>query len=203
MVAGTICSGRLLVCRRVDQDWLAAKNISGTIRFYGTPAKKAVAGKLYMARAGVFRDVDAVLVGIRATHKGASKAKFHSRITSAKFRFYGKPAHAAAAPDVGRSALDGLMVMANAVNFFASMCGGDAHSLRCSNGGSAPNVVPEFAELFLLCPKSKHACTGWHLGTYCEMRASRGVRYRDVRMEMELIDSNYNVLPKRCAGGVG
>ena len=95
------------------KDWLAEKKIPGTIRFYGTPAEEGGGGKVYMARAGVFQDVDAVLSWHPGDTNVASKQSSLA-ITAAKFRFYGKPAHAAAAPDLGRSALDGLMVMANA-----------------------------------------------------------------------------------------
>src|SRR5882757_6199446 len=75
------------------KDWLASKKIPGTIRFYGTPAEEGGGGKLYMARAGVFKDVDAVLSWHPGDSNGASKQSSLA-ITSAKFRFYGKPAHA-------------------------------------------------------------------------------------------------------------
>src|SRR5260370_16910366 len=55
------------------KDWLAAKKISGTIRYYGTPAEEGGGGKLYMARAGVFKDVDAVLSWHPGDSNGASK----------------------------------------------------------------------------------------------------------------------------------
>src|SRR5260370_22420081 len=131
------------------KDWLAAKKISGTIRYYGTPAEEGGGGKLYMARSGVVEDVDAVRGWHPGDANGASKQSSLA-ITSAKFRFYGKPAHAAAAPDVGRSALDGVMIMANAVEFLREHVP-ESTRIRyiVSNGGSAPNVVPEFAELFL------------------------------------------------------
>ncbi len=176
------------------KDWLAAKNISGTIRFYGTPAEEGGGGKLYMARAGVFRDVDAVLSWHPGDSNGASKQSSLA-ITSAKFRFYGKPAHAAAAPDVGRSALDGLMVMANAVEFLREHVP-EATRIHyvVSNGGAAPNVVPEFAELFLYARNpSMPVLDGiWERIVKC---AQAGALATETRMEMELIDSNYNVLP--------
>src|SRR5579871_4628287 len=84
------------------KDWLAAKKLPGTIRFYGTPAEEGGGGKIYMARAGVFQDVDAVLTWHPGDSNMASKESSLA-ITEAKFRFYGKPAHAAAAPDLGRS----------------------------------------------------------------------------------------------------
>ncbi|HEY6392097.1 MAG TPA: amidohydrolase [Bryobacteraceae bacterium] len=176
------------------KDWLASKKIPGTIRFYGTPAEEGGGGKLYMARAGVFKDVDAVLSWHPGDSNFASKQSSLA-ITSAKFRFYGKPAHAAAAPDVGRSALDGVMLMGNAVEFLREHV---PESTRIhyviSNGGSAPNVVPEFAELFLYArhPSMPILDGIWNRIVKC---AQAGALASETRMEMELIDSSYNVLP--------
>ena len=176
------------------KDWLAAKRTSGTIRFYGTPAEEGGGGKLYMARAGVFKDVDAVLSWHPGDANAASKQSSLA-VTSAKFRFYGKPAHAAAAPDVGRSALDGLMLMGNAVEFLREHV---PESTRIhyvvTNGGSAPNVVPEFAELFLYArhPSMPVLDGIWERIVKC---AQAGALATETRMEMELVDSSYNVLP--------
>ena len=176
------------------KDWMAANKIRGTIRFYGTPAEEGGGGKLYMARAGVFQDVDVVLSWHPADANAASKQSSLA-IISAKFKFYGKPAHAAAAPEVGRSALDGLMVMANAVEFLREHV---PESTRIhyvvSNGGSAPNVVPEYAELFLYARHpSMPALDGiWNRIVKC---AQAGALATETRMEMDLIDSSYNVLP--------
>lgn len=176
------------------KDWLAEKKIPGTIRFYGTPAEEGGGGKVYMARAGVFQDVDVVL----SWHPGdenVSSKQSSLAITSAKFRFYGKPAHAAAAPDLGRSALDGVMVMATAVEFLREHV---PESTRIhyivSNGGAAPNIVPEFAELFLYArhPSMPVLDGIWSRIVKC---AQAGALATETRMEMEFVDSDYNVLP--------
>jgi aminobenzoyl-glutamate utilization protein B len=176
------------------KDWMADKKIHGTIRFYGTPAEEGGGGKLYMVRAGVFQDVDAVLSWHPGDSNMASKQSSLA-ITSAKFRFYGKPAHAAAAPELGRSALDGLMVMANAVEFLREHVP-DSTRIHyiVTSGGAAPNVVPEFAELFLYARNpSMPVLDGiWNRIVKC---AQAGALATETRMEMELIDSNYNVLP--------
>src|SRR5579863_64922 len=176
------------------KDWLAAKKIPGTIRFYGTPAEEGGGGKIYMARAGVFRDVDVVLTWHPGDSNMASKESSLA-ITEAKFRFYGKPAHAAAAPDLGRSALDAVMITANAIEFLREHV---PESTRIhyiiSNGGAAPNIVPEFAELFLYARNpSMPVLDGiWDRIENC---ARAGALATDTRMEVELIDSDYNVLP--------
>ena len=98
MVAATTYWERLLcLLQSPFKDWLADKKMAGTIRFYGIPAEEGGGGKLYMIRAGVFKDVDTVLSRHPSGQNGASLMSSLA-IISAKFRFYGKPAHAAAAP---------------------------------------------------------------------------------------------------------
>jgi aminobenzoyl-glutamate utilization protein B len=176
------------------KDWIADKKIPGTIRFYGTPAEEGGGGKLYMIRAGVFKDVDIVLSWHPSDQNGAS-LKSSLAIITAKFRFYGKPAHAAAAPDAGRSALDGLMIMANSVEFLREHVP-DSTRIHyiITNGGSAPNIVPDYSELFIYArhPSMPVLDKIWDRIIKC---AEAGALASETRMEMELIESSYNTLP--------
>lgn len=176
------------------KEWMAEKKIPGVIRFYGTPAEEGGGGKLYMIRAGVFKDVDVVLSWHPADRNGAS-LQSSLAIISAKFRFHGKPAHAAAAPDAGRSALDGLMIMANSIEFLREHVP-DSTRMHyiVTNGGSAPNIVPEFSELFLYArhPSMPVLDQIWDRIIKC---AQAGALASETRMEMELIESSYNTLP--------
>ncbi len=176
------------------KDWLAAQNISGTIRFYGTPAEEGGGGKLYMIRAGAFKDVDVVLSWHPSDQNGAS-LKSSLAIVSAKFRFHGKPAHAAAAPEAGRSALDGLMIMANAVEFMREHVPETTRiHYVITNGGSAPNIVPDYSEMFLYArhPSMPVLDKIWDRILKC---AQAGALASETQMEMEFIDSSYNTLP--------
>lgn len=130
------------------KDWMVANKIQGEIRVYGTPAEEGGSGKVYMVRAGLFNDVDAVLHWHPGDVNGVAVGKSQANI-SGKFRFYGLAAHASAAPDKGRSALDGLEVMDVAVNFLREHIpmGTRIHYV-ITNGGQAPNVVPDFAESY-------------------------------------------------------
>jgi aminobenzoyl-glutamate utilization protein B len=176
------------------KDWMAGKKAQGTIRFYGTPAEEGGGGKLYMIRAGVFKDVDTVLSWHPADQNGGS-LKSSLAIISAKFRFHGKPAHAAAAPDAGRSALDGLMIMANSIEFLREHVP-DSTRMHyvITNGGSAPNIVPDYAELFIYArhPSMPVLDKIWDRILKC---AQAGALASETQMEMELIDSSYNTLP--------
>jgi aminobenzoyl-glutamate utilization protein B len=176
------------------KEWMAEKKIPGVIRFYGTPAEEGGGGKVYMIRAGVFKDVDVVLSWHPSDENGAS-LKSSLAIISAKFRFHGKPAHAAAAPDAGRSALDGLMIMANSIEFLREHVP-DSTRMHyiVTNGGSAPNIVPDFSELFLYArhPSMPVLDGIWDRIIKC---AQAGALASETNMEMEFIDSSYNTLP--------
>ena len=176
------------------KDWLAMRKIPGTIRFFGTPAEEGGGGKVYMARAGLFQDVDAVI----AWHPGDS-----NRVTSgsslgninAKFRFYGKAAHAAASPEQGRSALDGLMIMSMAVEMLREHVPSTTRiHYIFTKAGAAPNVVPDFAEGYFYArhPDMPTLDGIWERIVKC---AQAGALASDTRMEMEIIASVYNLLP--------
>lgn len=130
------------------KDWLVANKMEGTIRFYGTPAEEGGSGKVFMVREGLFDDVDVAL----HWHPGAQNAASAGAALankSAKFRFYGISAHAAASPEMGRSALDGIEAMNMMVNMMREHVPEKARiHYVITDGGKAPNVVPDFAEVY-------------------------------------------------------
>ncbi|WP_157014471.1 amidohydrolase [Mesorhizobium xinjiangense] len=130
-------------------DWLEANGVDGQIRLYGTPAEEGGSGKVYMVRAGLFDDVDVTLHWHPASGNSASQGKSLANV-SAKFRFEGRSAHAAMAPDKGRSALDGIEAMNHMVNLMREHVPQETRiHYVITDGGDAPNVVPDFAETYL------------------------------------------------------
>ncbi|MGK6320715.1 amidohydrolase [Sphingomonas sp. DT-204] len=130
------------------KDWMVANKVQGELRVYGTPAEEGGSGKVYMVRAGLFDDVSAVLHWHPGDANGVSTGKSMANI-SGKFRFHGVSAHAAAAPDKGRSALDGIEVMNVAVNYLREHVPSSTRiHYVVTKGGEAPNVVPDFAESY-------------------------------------------------------
>ncbi len=134
------------------REYLIAEGLSGTIRYYGCPGEEGGSGKAYMARAGLFDDVDAALTwhpgGINMVRSASSNANFQ-----VYYRFHGRAAHAAAVPHLGRSALDAVTLMNVGVNFLREHVIPEArmHYAILNTGGSAPNVVqPEAEVLYLL-----------------------------------------------------
>jgi aminobenzoyl-glutamate utilization protein B len=130
------------------KEWLARAGGGGTIRVYGTPAEEGGAGKVYMVREGLFRDVDVALHWHASDRNDASPGSSLAN-KSAKFRFRGVSAHAAASPERGRSALDGVEAMNHMVNLMREHVPEDTRiHYVITSGGSAPNVIPDFAEVF-------------------------------------------------------
>ena len=130
------------------RNWLEATGTPGRVRLYGTPAEEGGSGKVYMTRAGLFDDADFVV----DWHPGDSNtagAMTSLANRSGKFRFRGISAHAAGAPERGRSALDGVEAMNMMVNMMREHTTMDTRiHYVITEGGAAPNVIPDFAEVF-------------------------------------------------------
>ncbi|MDQ8196063.1 amidohydrolase [Coraliomargarita sp. SDUM461004] len=200
--AGHACGHNLFAAG----SWAAAKAIkeqieggtlSGTIRFYGTPAEEGGAGKVYMARAGLFEDVDVMLHWHPAGFNDASPRSTNAN-KGAKFRFHGIPAHAALSPEKGRSALDAV----EAMNFMANLMREHVPEATrihyvITNGGEAPNVVPEFAEVFYYI-RHPDFQTVRELFDRLVLTAEAAAMGTETTMEYEVINGSYNILPNEA-----
>ncbi len=130
------------------KDYLAERGIKGRVRYYGCPAEEGGAAKTFMVRAGLFDDVDAAISWHPATFTGVNLANSLAN-TRIDYVFHGKSAHAAGAPEVGRSALDAVELMNVGVNYMREHMPDDAriHYAYLDAGGIAPNVVPSYAKV--------------------------------------------------------
>ena len=129
-------------------DWLEATKRSGTVRVYGTPAEEGGSGKVYMTRAGAFADAD-VALHWHPNDRNVAVPETSTGNKSARFRFHGVAAHAASGPHRGRSALDGVEAMNYMANLMREHMPGEARlHYVITDGGTAPNVVPAFAEAY-------------------------------------------------------
>ena len=125
--------------------------LSGTVVFYGCPGEEGCAGKTFMARDGMFRDLDAAL----CWHPGDVNevtTGFNAASLQYEFSFTGIASHAADSPESGRSALDGAELMNIGVQFLR-----EHMSKRCSvhysftdAGGISPNVVQPTAKVLYM-----------------------------------------------------
>jgi aminobenzoyl-glutamate utilization protein B len=124
------------------------EGLTGTIKLFGTPAEETVVGKIYMAKAGVFDGLDAVL----EWHPGGTNAVRNQTgraMNSFEVEFFGQAAHGAADPWNGRSALDAVEMMNYGVNMMREHVRPTARMhYVIPRAGDAPNVVPEYARVW-------------------------------------------------------
>lgn len=120
--------------------------LQGTVRYYGCPAEESGAGKGFMVRAGVFEDVDICLTW----HPMDCNGVMNNTLANMRmfFEFYGKSAHAASEPHMGRSALDAVELTNVGCNYLREHIIPEArlHYAVTNTGGTAANVVQAYAE---------------------------------------------------------
>ncbi len=176
------------------KDWLKDNKKSGTVKFFGTPAEEGGSGKVYMVRAGLFDDTDVVLQWHPGSGNGTGATSTLANKTG-KFRFYGTSAHAASAPHRGRSALDGVEAMNDMVNMLREHVT-DFTRIHyvITQGGRAPNVVPDFAEVYYYVrhPDVKEVKDVWDRIVLAAEGAAMGT---ETRYELEVTGGVYNILP--------
>lgn len=193
-------AGSVAAARAIKQ-WLDETGRAGEVRVYGAPAEEGGSGKVFMVKAGLFDDVDVVLHWHPASGNGAGQSTSLANI-SGKFRFHGIAAHAAASPERGRSALDGVEAMNDMTNMMREHVPQDTRiHYVITDGGRAPNVVPAQAEVYYyvrhpdplvvrdVMARIHRAAQGAALGT-------------DTRVEYEPIGGTYNLLPNDVLGRV-
>jgi len=174
--------------------WMEETGQGGTLRMYGTPAEEGGAGKVYMVRAGLFDDVDVVLHW-HAGNQNEAGASSTLANKSAKFRFSGISAHAAGAPERGRSALDGVEAMNNMVNMMREHVPQETRiHYVITYGGAAPNVIPDFAEVFYYVrnPDPENVKSIFERVVKAAQGAAMGT---GTTVDYEVIHGLYNLLP--------
>ena len=130
------------------KELIATGRLKGTVRFYGTPAEESIGGKIYMIRAGMFKDVDAVL----AWHPG-DETSVDTAGGQANVQFFvefrGRTAHAAADPWNARSASDAVEAFTHGVNLLREHVKPTVRMhYTVQRAGDVPNVVPDYARVF-------------------------------------------------------
>ena len=140
------------------RDWLLQTHSEGTVIYFGCPAEEGGAGKAFLTRSGCFDNLDFAL----AWHPGSKTGLIKKALANIRviFDFTGKSAHAAAHPELGRSALDACELMNVGVNYLREHVKSDArmHYAYLNDGGDAPNIVPAAATLLyaLRAPESAY-----------------------------------------------
>lgn len=140
---GTASAGAFLALKD------ALDGMNGTVKLIGTPAEEGGNGKVKLIEAGAFKDVDVALM----YHAGSRDeiAPLLLALSSLRVEMRGKAAHAAGKPHEGINALDGLLLGWSALSALRLVIRSDArvHGI-ITDGGQAPNIIPERAAAHLL-----------------------------------------------------
>ncbi len=180
---------------------IQAGKLKGTVRFYGCPAEEGGGAKVFLVRAGLFDDCDAALHWHPASRNSAGDKSSLARI-AVKFRFFGQAAHAAGAPEQGRSALDAVELTNHATQLLRE------HTPELTrihhvitDGGSAPNIVPEFAEVYYYIrhPQGK---TLRPLYRRLELCAQAGALATETKLEIDYQGGIREILPNNALAQV-
>ena len=170
--------------------------LKGTIRFYGTPAEESVGGKIYMARDGLFNDLDVCLDWHPDTEIDALTQSSQAMVDF-KVEFSGKAAHAAYDPWNGRSALDALELFAHGVNAYREHV---RPSVRMhyvfASAGDVPNVVPEKAVVWMWVRDSKRSGMD-EVFTRVKKIAEGAALMADVSYSVKVNNGSYELLVNR------
>jgi aminobenzoyl-glutamate utilization protein B len=179
------------------RDYLEENHMQGTVRFYGCPGEEYGSGKIYMAREGLYDDLDVCLTWHPGSMNRVSTSSSLANI-SVMFHFHGVTSHAAATPYLGRSALDACELMNVGVNYLREHIIPEArvHYAYRDVGGIAPNVVQDHATIhyFVRAPKMSQAMAIFERVKDIAWGAARmtGTTY-----EVDLKEALYDYLPNR------
>lgn len=179
------------------KEWMARTGAKGTLRVYGTPAEEGGGGKIYMVRAGLFDDVDVALDWHPGSENDAGPGSSLAN-KSGKFRFRGVAAHASASPWDGRSALDAVEAMNHMVDMLREhVPDGTRIHYVVTNGGAAPNIVPDFAEAYYYV---RHADARQVLAIWerIEKAANGAAMGTDTKVEVEVVNGVHALLPNEA-----
>lgn len=174
--------------------------LKGTIKFFGTPAEEKFFGKLWMIRAGLFKDVDVVM----DWHPGAeTKAAVQTGLALVDFtvEFKGQAAHASADPWNGRSASDALELYTTGINYYREHVKPTVRiHYHIQDGGQVVNVVPDYARLWVRVRDVKREGMNEVYARVKKMAEGAAIM-ANVDYEVKLVSGIYEVLVNRTGAG--
>ncbi len=176
--------------------------IKGTVKLFGCPAEETLVGKIFMARDGVFDGIDIMISYHPWDYNGVDMSSWLA-MTSVKFQFKGRPAHAALAPHAGRSALDAVELMDIGMNFMREHVIQEARiHYVITNGGQAPNVVPPDAEVWYFIRSPRRTQVD-EIFNWMQDVAKGAALMTQTAMSHKLLAATWEVLTNKTLGKVG
>lgn len=175
---------------------MQSRGLTGTVKYYGCPAEENFSGKAFMAKDGLFNDLDVCFTwhpGSMNTVRGGSSLAVNSMTVN----FHGVTSHAGGSPHLGRSALDAVEIMNVGTNYLREHIIEKARiHYVTTNGGLQPNVVPSEATVwyYVRAPRRDQVEEIYERVMKCAKGASI---MTDTTYDVELLEGIYEVLPNR------
>lgn len=183
------------------KDYLLEHPCQGTVIYYGCPAEEGGAGKAFMVREGCFEDCDVCL----AWHPYSATFASVSSLANARiiYNFTGKSAHAAAAPHLGRSALDAVELMNVGVNYMREHMLPETrvHYAVTDTGGDAPNVVQARAQV-LYSVRAPRTGQVYELAQRVHNIARGAALMTETQVDIQVVSSYADVLQNKTLDGL-
>ena len=178
---------------------IAEGKLKGTVKFFGTPAEEKYFGKLWMARAGLFDDLDACLDWHPADHTEAD-VQSSLALVDFKVEFFGQTAHASADPWNGRSASDALELYTHGINSFREHIKPTVRiHYHIQDGGQVVNVVPDYSRIWVRVRDTKREGMNEVYERVKKMAEGAAI-LADVDYKISLISGIHEILPNRTGG---
>lgn len=199
---GTACAGAAGALK----SWMETEKKEGTIRVYGCPAEEIVIGKIRMNEAGVFDDLSAAITWHPFDRNRVSYDIWQAQDIK-NYKFYGKAAHAAKHPELGRSALDAAELMNVGVNYLREHVADDVrmHYTYTNTDGPA-NIVPPYASTNYFIRSSQwertkdaservdNCAKGAALMTGTRVEIERVTKNKEMKVNRVLAETFYNAM---------
>ncbi len=183
------------------KELIEAGKLTGTVKFFGTPAEEKFFGKIWMVREGLWDDVDVNL----SWHPGANtEADVQSSLALVDFKveFFGQAAHASADPWNGRSASDALELYTTGINYYREHVKPTVRiHYHIQDGGQVVNVVPDYSRIWVRVRDTKRSGMMPVYQRVKEMAKGAAIM-ANVDYKISLISGIYEVLPNRAGGEV-
>lgn len=194
-----LLGGGVMAAAVAVKRYLEASGTAGTVICYGCPGEEGGSGKAFMARDGVFDQLDCALTWHPSTINMSSPASTLANY-QVSFRFRGTAAHAA---HLGRSALDALELMTTGIQYLREHIIPEAriHYAITNAGGAAPNVVQSEAEIVYLI-RAPHANQVEEIYQRVQKVAQGAALMTETGVEETGFKASYNVLPNHTLGAV-
>lgn len=181
------------------KEQIEAGELSGTIRYYGTPAEEKFFGKLWMIRAGAFDDVD-VMMDWHPADKLEASVQSSQALVDFLVEFDGQAAHAAADPWNGRSAGDALELYAHGINSYREHVRPTVRiHYHIMDAGKVVNVVPDYAKIWVRV-RDRDRAGMTPVYQRIQAMAEGAAIMANVEHKISLISGVHEILPNRNGG---